>query len=1073
MNKPIPFAMMLPLLLILVTLTKRGDAAEFNFEIGRRIHDRLTAYMSLPKHAVDLMDKVNRNDYLNLIDYEDRDSFASLTFSLLREFNVDWSYYGTEEGVLVAYNSANEGKYREPGEDYVIGADPATDKFYHGACVNAITGEPETCTKKVGSQYVSCVDDCSYKLCQDQETQNCRDSTECALKQKWCQDYEIFNVTEDEPPRGYIPRTDHCISDQGKFTEEHGSVLQADGTLGSCFYADKKTRVERQDVVGDFAYCKKLKDRGALTNSTDAVCGDTFVGGFRSRDYDHRWRPWYIRTKELQRPNWFVYTFFDVGNLGISYCIPFYKREESTGRNLFDGVFAADYTFHNISNFLRSSYPNEDGVHVVIYETAQPNHMVAVSTGRHIAKMVLIDDETLPCQDSLDSEVTEACKNIRASMGSLAHSSEAYDDVLFGAYSAQQKMGKTGELAASETESQAYVSQSIEFVDGEDLQWTILIITEVGRSTTDALTPSHSLFAVVCLIAVLGFLACSIMFIFMFLKRKTRAVILADWRFTLAFLLGCALLNLSSLTFLGDNTEELCLARMWSFHLLFAVTMSPLLVKVYRMYRLVGSQEQSPTVISNPQAVALTMPIILLQVAILITFTIVDPPVPVTTMTIDDTVMSQTIECTQETEAFGIAVLVYEAGLVFIGCVLAFLTRNLAANIGESKPLILSMYNIAFVGLVTLVISSVTDIDAVGRAVFFSMGIFCGTVFSSAAFVLPRIYNEGESIFRGMSLTSSLRKSSKGANTNKGSDKSNPKAGSSKPGIADEPQGTIVVKKSGKSVSFLTEAPATGWSAMESSVAKEEEEEENEEANNSNSNRSKRFSGNALSKGKSASTFGHTAASGWSVIEEDKPATDDEHTKRRSKRFSSSTGVSGPLVSGWSQFDSEVDNDVPSIVNDARASKEFSDDEEPSEAPSSDDEEMAEVPEVEVPVVEPWHWSEIEPYREGEKQIASEREVNDHSLGQGSHQSVTEIEQAAPTAPTLSIAQTAHNPPFSSAPGSNGYSNAMLVGKERPLQSWSKLGDDTEATAETASMNAMDDSFVDTRKFGRRSPESV
>lgn len=1060
MNRPIPFATMLSLLLTFLILADVGQASQFNFEIGRRIHDRLTAYMSLPKHAVDLMEKVNRNDYLNLIDYEDRDSFASLTFSLLREFNVDWSYYATEEGVLVAYTSANEAKYREPGEDYVVGADPATDKFYHGACVNAMTGEPETCTKKVGSQYISCVDDCSYKLCPDQETESCRDSTECALKQKWCQDYKILNVTEDDPPRGFIPRTDHCITDQGKFTEERGSVLKADGTLGSCFYADKTTRVERQDVVGDFGYCKKLKDRGALINSTDAVCSDTFVGGFRSRDFDHRWRPWYIRTKELQRPNWFVYTFFDVGDLGISYCLPFYKRDEATGRNLFDGVFAADYTFHNISNFLRSSYPNEDGVHVVIYETAQPNHMVAVSTGRHVAKMVLIDDETVPCQDSLASEVTEACKNIRASMGSLEHSNEPFDDVLFGAYSAQQEMGKTGELAASETDSQAYVSQSIDFVDGEDLQWTILIISEVERSTTDAVTPSHSLFAVVCLIAVLGFLACSIMFLFMFLKRKTRAVILADWRFTLAFLLGCALLNLSSLTFLGDNTEELCLARMWSFHLLFAVTMSPLLVKVYRMYRLVGSQEQSPTVISNPQAVVLTMPIVLLQVAILVTFTIVDPSVPVTTMTIDDSVITQTIECTQETNAFGITVLVFEAGILFIGCVLAFLTRNLAANIGQSKEMIFSIYNIAFVGLVTLVISYVTDIDAVGRAVFFSMGIFCGTVFSSAAFVLPRVYSEGESIFRSIPLTSGLRRSSKGTN-NKGSDKSSPEGANSKPGSADEPtKGTIVAKRSGKSVSFLTEAPATGWSAMESSFATEEDEEANM---GSHSKRSKRFSGEALSKGKSSSTFAQTAASGWSVIEEDESTTDDQPPRKInnqvSKRFSNTTGAGTiPRISGWSQFDSEVDNDTL-VANDARASKEFSDEEEPSEAPSSDDEEVLE---LEVPVVEPWQWSEMEPDREGGEKPTMN---GNHSVGQGSHNPASEIDQSAPDAPISNDTQASYNPTTPTAYGTTG----DTVGQEKPLQSWSKHRDDTEGTAETASMNTTDDSFVDTRRFVRSS----
>jgi hypothetical protein len=76
---------------------------------------------------------------------------------------------------------------------------------------------------------------------------------------------------------------------------------------------------------------------------------------------------------------------------------------------------------------------------------------------------------------------------------------------------------------------------------------------------------------------------------------------------------------------------------------------------------------------------------------------------------------------------------------VLIGCVLAYITRNLDSQFGEAKQLMFSMYNIGFILLITTVIVYTMDIDTTGQIVLKSIGIFWGTVFSSAAFVLPRL----------------------------------------------------------------------------------------------------------------------------------------------------------------------------------------------------------------------------------------------------------------------------------------------------------------------------------------------
>ena len=159
------------------------------------------------------------------------------------------------------------------------------------------------------------------------------------------------------------------------------------------------------------------------------------------------------------------------------------------------------------------------------------------------------------------------------------------------------------------------------------------------------------------------------------------------------------------------------------------------------------------------KAVALTLPIVLVQIVILTFFTIWDPPTPENIIEVEDTVVTQRVECSSDTDAFTFTVLGFECGLVLIGCILAFVTRNLDSGFGQAKELMFSMYNIAFIGMIIVIISFAMDIDASGQIVLFAMGIFCGTVFSSAAFVLPRLMQSNQE--QRVTILPARKKSSK------------------------------------------------------------------------------------------------------------------------------------------------------------------------------------------------------------------------------------------------------------------------------------------------------------------------
>ena len=82
---------------------------------------------------------------------------------------------------------------------------------------------------------------------------------------------------------------------------------------------------------------------------------------------------------------------------------------------------------------------------------------------------------------------------------------------------------------------------------------------------------------------------------------------------------------------------------------------------------------------------------------------------------------------------------VVEAGLVLCGCILAHQSRFVASEFSESRQLIIAMYSIALVGTIILIVVNVADMDRNGHSILKAIGVFWGTVVSTAVFVVPRM----------------------------------------------------------------------------------------------------------------------------------------------------------------------------------------------------------------------------------------------------------------------------------------------------------------------------------------------
>ena len=109
-------------------------------------------------------------------------------------------------------------------------------------------------------------------------------------------------------------------------------------------------------------------------------------------------------------------------------------------------------------------------------------------------------------------------------------------------------------------------------------------------------------------------------------------------------------------------------------------------------------------------------------------------------MDIDGSVSLQHSVCKHNTRAFTITQIVFLGGLILIGCVLAFKSRNLGSTLGEAKQLLFALYNVALVALIVILLGNfLFSVDQKSLYVVMAVGVFWATVFGSCAFTIPRL----------------------------------------------------------------------------------------------------------------------------------------------------------------------------------------------------------------------------------------------------------------------------------------------------------------------------------------------
>jgi len=264
-------------------------------------------------------------------------------------------------------------------------------------------------------------------------------------------------------------------------------------------------------------------------------------------------------------------------------------------------------------------------------------------------------------------------------------------------------------------------------------------LSPIEAQSADTIGANEALVVGILAPSLLGALVCSVVLGYVVWYRNRREIATSDWRFTGAFIFNCVLLNLACLSFIGENTDELCLLRMWLVPLCFVLALAPLLVKTHRMYQLIGRPGFNRQLISHTKTVLMMTPFIAVEVLILLVFTFVDPSKETEVIEEDGSVVSYRVVCSHNTGAFAAVQIVYAGGLLLVGCFLAFKSRNMNEEFCDAKPLVIAMYNIALVSSLVLIVAIGVDIPAGQLSILVSAAVAWSTIFSSSVFVLPRL----------------------------------------------------------------------------------------------------------------------------------------------------------------------------------------------------------------------------------------------------------------------------------------------------------------------------------------------
>lgn len=281
---------------------------------------------------------------------------------------------------------------------------------------------------------------------------------------------------------------------------------------------------------------------------------------------------------------------------------------------------------------------------------------------------------------------------------------------------------------------------------------TVAEIPQVGAGDVGAppcdFTPLNSAIGIINLSFIIAGVAFEVILLcFVMYYKRERSVLNTQPELLQIMIVSGIGLTISLGLFLGEPTNEICVARIWTLNLFFDFMYAILWAKVYRVYALYSYSRKLKAVNVNVRyMIRMAVYITSVDVLILVAWTAIEPPkVAATPLKVSVPAGIgdlEQLQC-QSNDIYVSLVLFYKGLLILSNCVLVYLQKDVPDSLIGLIPfryILISAYNTAvFLGLV-LFLSFIVD-DAITTNSIYIIGGVLGTVVLLASFGLPAVLN--------------------------------------------------------------------------------------------------------------------------------------------------------------------------------------------------------------------------------------------------------------------------------------------------------------------------------------------
>jgi len=296
-----------------------------------------------------------------------------------------------------------------------------------------------------------------------------------------------------------------------------------------------------------------------------------------------------------------------------------------------------------------------------------------------------------------------------------------------------------------------YYLQSLSYTDSiPGIEWMIIVLLPAVLEP-DHLGSESPLHAISTTVAILAILTAILSLILTLYHWKSRMIQLSQPYFTLLVQLGCILLGISGILFLGENNSSNCASRAYIFNIAFTVAFSPLLVKCFRVYLVFVHSWQANVLMHGGQSKIISATGLFLYTGLFLAADILiiiltvyvggsgTTPVTSTELSSNGAYAQFTFCGYHNNSYFFYAELSYKGFLILQACYLSVAIRSVSDAIAGSKALLAIVYNTAFVGGILVALNrTVTNVKVV---IFCEiLGISYCVIVASVLLIAPVLY---------------------------------------------------------------------------------------------------------------------------------------------------------------------------------------------------------------------------------------------------------------------------------------------------------------------------------------------